>query len=190
MRRALFLALALTVAACGSPQDGPQKQNPRAKTGDAAAAPVWTAITSADGAAVVYARPGAAPDLMLWRKADAPGVMMRVHVFNADPATVALSVETPSGLFDAREPRIQAGLQGSGRVMVEGRLNEQAVEAMTAPEGFTVVWAAQSVRVSPLPGDRALALTRPPPESGSPAATGAPDRSRSSPAPGSAPPAR
>lgn len=187
-RAALVLSLALALAACGSPDAGPQ--NPRAKTGDAAAAPVWTAITSAEGAAVVYARPGAAPELMLWRKADADGVMMRVHVFEADTATVALSIEAPSGHFDAREPKIQAGLQGSGRVMLEGRLNNQAVEAMTAPEGFTVIWAAQSFRVSPLPGDRALALTRPPPEPGSPGATGGPGRSRSSPAPAPAPPAR
>jgi hypothetical protein len=186
MKRAALLALAL--AACGSPEAEPG--NPRAKTGDAAAAPAWTAIASSEGAAIVYARPGAAPDLMLWRKAGADGVMMRVHVFRADAAPVALSIETPSGHFDARDPKIQAGLQGSGRVMLEGRFNDQAVEAMTAPEGFTTVWATQSFRVAALPGDQALKLIRPLPEPGIPASAGGQGPSRSSPAPAPAPPAR
>lgn len=180
--------IAVVLAGCGPGPEAPQ--NPRAKTGDPGAKAVWTPITSSEGAAIVYARPGAAPDLMLWRKADANGVMMRVHVFEADPAAVALSVETPSGHFDARDPKIQAGLQGSNRVMLEGRFNDQAVEAMTAPEGFTVVWAAQSRRIDPLPGASATTLIRPLPASGSPGATGVQGPSQSAPAPGYAAPAR
>lgn len=187
MRRAVLLASVL-LAACSPAGEGPQ--NPRAKTGDRTAPAVWTAITSPEGAAMVYARPGAAPDLMLWRKAGADGVMMRAHVFIADPATVALSVETASGHFDARDPKLQAGLQGSGQVMIEGRLNDQAVEAMTAPEGFIVIWAAQTYRAAPLPGAAATTLIQPLPAPGTDASVAGRGPSQSAPAPGSAAPAR
>lgn len=135
-RRWLPLALAgLTlatwaVAGCqpggtGAAGDG---SDPRNRTGSEGPSR-WGVIARPDGTAAAFlARPGAAPDLVLWCRGDGTATL-RAHVFT-DPAPAPdLVLDSPSGPVTFTGVRAQGGLRAGSSTLVEGAVDLKAGDA-------------------------------------------------------------
>jgi hypothetical protein len=113
MRR---LAVLLALAGCGPAPWA--ASDPRDRIGDPSRPAVWALVQRPEGAAVLLARPGGAPDLVAWCKPGSDRASLRLHVFKPDE-TASLTIQNgqSSGLFS--DLRIQGGLRGSERALIE-----------------------------------------------------------------------
>jgi hypothetical protein len=104
------------LCACSPSAD---KSDPRDRKGDNQGAPIWGVVRQSDGIAAFLARPGSAPDLVLWCRNNAQ-MILRAHVFEkpSDPPDLRLSTTLASGLFD--NVRKQGGIRDGDRTLVEG----------------------------------------------------------------------
>jgi hypothetical protein len=135
--RARALALLLALSACG---EGPWEAiDPRDRVGDRSKPATWSLVVSPAGASALLAHPGGAPELVLWCKAGAKTASLRVHSFTA-VSGAALILETPEGILTFETPRLQGGLQGSKRALLEV---DAPIRAFTAMAQFRLRYADQ-----------------------------------------------
>jgi hypothetical protein len=115
MRRLAPLCL-LALAACT--QAPWQASDPRDRIGDQTKPAAWALVERPEGAAALLARPGGAPDLVVWCKPGTGSASLRAHVFTPEDAA-ALSIEGGSAPVVLPGLRLQGGLRGSERVLIE-----------------------------------------------------------------------
>jgi hypothetical protein len=116
MRKRVIIAALVGVAACSpSAQDG----NPRDRVGDVAGKATWGVVRQGDGLAAFLARPGTAPDLVVWCRSNQE-ISLRAHVFQAPSANPDLSLTTSSGSLTFDNVRRQGGVRKGDRILVEG----------------------------------------------------------------------
>lgn len=113
MRR---LAILLALAGCGPAPWA--ASDPRDRIGDPSRPAVWALVQRPEGAAVLLARPGGAPDLVAWCKPGSDRASLRLHVFKPDE-TASLTIESGRAGASFSDLRIQGGLRGSQRALIE-----------------------------------------------------------------------
>jgi hypothetical protein len=116
MRRAYLIFAFGFLSAC-SPQGS--KQDPRDRKSDMEGAVTWRVVTQSDGLAAFLARPGNAPDLVLWCR-NKDEITLRAHVFEAPNANPDLQLDTRGGSMVFTNVRRQGGVRAGDRVLVEG----------------------------------------------------------------------
>lgn len=146
----LAAALALALAAgCGNTAAGGTPGNPRDRTG-AQAPPTWRIVAEGSAQAAFLARPGAAPDLVLWCRGDGR-ITLRAHVFDSPGATPDLVWDSPAGPVTFEAVRAQGGMRADDRKLVEGSTAataDTAARLAAARDGVAVrsgpvVWRAE-----------------------------------------------
>ncbi|GIU67379.1 hypothetical protein [Candidatus Phycosocius spiralis] len=110
----------LGLAALGACDLGDAYQDPRDR-GRSGGTLSWRLVEQQGGAAVFLARPGAAPDLVLW--CDGNGeVTLRAHVFANPKPNPDLILKTSGGQIRFEQVRRQGGMRASDRKLVEGQI--------------------------------------------------------------------
>lgn len=128
-RRTLRAGLAgvlLAVLALGACQPGGggsgDASDPRDRAGSEGPSR-WGVIARPDGTAAAFlARPGAAPDLVLWCRGDGTATL-RAHVFEDPPASPDLILDSPQGPITFTGVRAQGGLRAGSSTLVEGAVD-------------------------------------------------------------------
>lgn len=119
--------LALASGGCqpggaGAGGAGGETGDPRDRTG-AAGPSRWGVIARPDGTAAAFlARPGAAPDLVLWCRGDGTATL-RAHVFKDPAASPDLVLDSPQGAVTFTAVRAQGGLRAGSSTLVEGAVD-------------------------------------------------------------------
>jgi hypothetical protein len=132
-----IVALGLLATACSPAETG---DNPRDRKGGGGQA-AWYVVAQDEGHAAFLAKPGTAPDLVLWCRND--GFMtLRAHVFDAPSANPNLTMTTSGGTLAFTQVRRQGGVRAGDRKLVEGRV------ALTDPSVAAIVQGAAKVTVT------------------------------------------
>lgn len=89
----------------------------------------WGVIARPDGTAAAFlARPGAAPDLVLWCRGDGSATL-RAHVFEDPAARPDLVLDSPRGAITFAGVRAQGGLRAGSSTLVEGAVDLTQADA-------------------------------------------------------------
>lgn len=168
MKRSLALVALVTLSAC---TPAGSRDDPRDRKGDVAAAPVWGVVRQTDGIAAFLARPGSAPDLVLWCRNNAE-MTLRAHVFQSPPEEAGLFMVTPLARDIFLSVRQQGGVRKGDRTLVEGvgRLPDPNFQTMIAGadkvelrSGTETYRADKADPNKVMPGFVSACLTLPPP---------------------------
>lgn len=150
-----IVLLALAAGSCGpgaggGAGDSRDAGDPRDRAGREGPSR-WGVIARPDGTAAAFlARPGAAPDLVLWCRGDGSATL-RAHVFEEPAASPDLILDSPQGPVTFSAVRAQGGLRTGSSTLVEGAVDltvadtrarlAAATAAVTVRSGGTV-WQA------------------------------------------------
>ncbi|MEN9855533.1 MAG: hypothetical protein RLZZ157_659 [Pseudomonadota bacterium] len=115
---AVLIGSMLALAACGQ---GNAVQDPRARAGQGGDL-AWRVLAQSDGQAAFLARPGAAPDVVLWCRGG-KSLTLRAHVFQRTGGQPNLRLVSSAGTAELENVRAQGGVRAGDRQLVEGRLS-------------------------------------------------------------------
>jgi hypothetical protein len=117
VRQGFPLAVFLALSACSPAGSG---DNPRDRKGEDGKL-TWRVVAQTDGQAAFLARPGAAPDLVLWCR-DTGQMTLRAHVFENPAAQPNLIMKTAGATIVFQNVRRQGGVRAGDRKLVEGNV--------------------------------------------------------------------
>jgi hypothetical protein len=112
-----WAGILVVLCACGPSTD---TKDPRARQGSGGAL-AWRHLSQIDGQAAFLARPGRAPDLVLWCR-DRQSLTLRAHGFKNVSARPDLQLTSAAGVVLFEDVRAQGGVRVNDRKLVEGRL--------------------------------------------------------------------
>jgi hypothetical protein len=142
----LALAMLLALPGCGTAanDDG----DPRNRTGGEGPA-TWRVVRETGRAAAFLARPGAAPDLVVWCGQGA--LTLRAHVFKGEDLAADLSLTTPGGRIGFANVRRQGAVRDGRPGLVEGvgAIDPGTATLALAAAGDTrVAWGGEAYAVT------------------------------------------
>jgi hypothetical protein len=112
---ALLASATTMLTACSPSATSDDPRNRQGVAGDV----TWRVVQDGDGQAAFLSRPGAAPDLVLWCRAN--GLLtLRAHIFEDPAPQPDLIMSTPGGTIAFDNVRRQGGVRAGDRKLVEG----------------------------------------------------------------------